>query len=240
MYNDWSIQIIKQGEEKMDNFEQRTWSDTTPGKSYVERLNFDPDRYWTTVRIEILGKTDETTYDLNLNLGGVKVKNYSKDNLRKGEKVVYEYAVDAQTSISVVGSISRSCVLHEAGAEITVTACYEGEMLKTEKVSWGDRTGGISVIEGLGMDDLHTWKTCVIRVKGDKNLQSFCTLTLIVDGDEYGRDQLDQSFTIHGTSSKEFQFDIHKKASLLVVGYISNNDVFTGAGVDIELEATYE
>lgn len=87
MYNDWNIQIIKQGEEKMDNFEQRTWSDTTPGKSYIERLNFDPDRYWTTVRIEILGKTDETTYDLNLNLGGVKVKNYNKDNLRNMESL---------------------------------------------------------------------------------------------------------------------------------------------------------
>ncbi len=226
----------------MENFVEKSWSDETPGKSYIERLNFSADRCWTKVVIEVTGTTKETTYEINVEVGGKKETGFSCYDLGDGAKKVHEYNVNKQAAINITGFIKRSSLLHEAGANITVKAYYEGDVAKSVIKTWDDRTAGISVIEELGIDknDDHEWEKCVIRVKGDQNCRTSCLLTFIVNGEEYGKEKMEDKFEIKGTSSKEFEFDINQKCSLLVAGYIANNTVVTGAGATIELEAIYK
>ncbi len=218
----------------------KKWEDATGGVSKIERLTFDADHNWTDGKITVTGTRSKSWLEIEANAGS---KNLLDTEFKiKNEEVMYfDFKVRECRAVAVTGKLQNWYVFG-AGALVSVSLGYsktEKPIKKVEK-SWSDSTAGISCIEGLGIDATHHWKSCVIEVVGDKDQVTGCLLTLLVDGDLYGMDLLEDSFTISGTSSKIFEFNIDKKSSLLVAGYITNAGVFTGGGLRITLTATYE
>lgn len=222
-----------------NTYVEKRWQDATGGKSYIEGLNYIADHMWTYGIITIKGTRKKTEVELEVTAGGKTLCKFDDFSIKDKETKTLKFNVNAKTSVSVLGCIKNSYVFG-AGVDIHVQLYFEGEKIKNVQKTWSDSTGGISCIEGLGIDAEKHWEKCSILVKGNKGKETGCLLTLLVDGDLMIIEEMKEHFTVTGTSSKLFEVDINKKASLLVAGYIGNSSIVAGAGASIILTATYK
>lgn len=222
-----------------DEFIEKSWQDATGGKSYIEGLNYSADHKWTYGIITVRGTRQKSEVELNVIAGGKCIRKFDDFSIKDGETKTFRFDVNAETSVSITGCVKNTYVLG-AGADIHVQLHFDGVKIKSVEKSWHDSTGGASCIEGLGFDADHHWEKCSILVKGDKNKETNCLLTLLVDGDLMMIDEMKENFMVSGTASKLFEININKRASLLVAGYIGNKSVVTGAGATVILTATYK
>lgn len=117
-------------------------------------------------------------------------------------------------------------------------AAAAGEEYKSESISWSACTEGISSIDNLCLYGTHLWEKCEIYLQGYENKNTGCMITLISNGEIHKEGRVDWMELV-GTQSRTYSFEIHKKVSLVVAGYISNPAII-GGGASITLTGFYK
>lgn len=197
--------------------EKKQWRDETGGTSKIDGLNFSADRVREscTVRIEGTGHSifGNACQKFKVYFNGEKIY----DNELKGVQTITK-KISGYQNFTVTGEMSISGMGTAIG-NVSVECTYdESSVLKSQSVSWKD-TAIMSEIEKLFLPAEQNWKRCEIKIEGEKNLSTGYHVQLIVDGQLASQNT--HEGTLNGTESVVFAYDINRKATLLVSGYIS-------------------
>lgn len=103
---------------------------------------------------------------------------------------------------------------------------------KCESKKWEDQTGGKSYIEGLDLEDDHSWTEGTITVTG----KSKTHVNLDVTAGELAL--FNESFTIRENETKQFIVKVNARMNVNISGFISNIYLL-GAGAKVVLQMHY-
>lgn len=217
--------------------EEKSWHDATGVKSNFEKLYFPGDREWVDCEVELKGRNGHQKFVVDI-MGGGKHLQSKTVYVEKGKSVTLKQLIGKQCAVSVGGSLERDGVFSSPDGDVIVRCTYDDSktILKSEKISWGDKTGGASCIENLFLEAKHYWQHAEILIENHPNQHSGAQVTLLANGEIVHEAPWTK---IDGSRQVEFSVPVNQQAPLVVVGYITNHDKVFGGGAKITLTGFY-
>lgn len=213
------------------------WEEETNSAANISDLHFPGDKKWESCLVEVRGIYNNQSFTIEIKEDGALIAK-EEFSLKKDEIRVIEQKIEKVCSIDVTGQLKAPGFL-KGGGYIYLTCTYDpSEQYKSETVTWNTTTQEVGHIDNLCLYGDKLWEKCEIYIKGYEKSETGCMLTLISNGEiqENGRILWTE---LIGSQSRTFSFQIHKKVSLLAVGYITS-PAWTNARVTITLTGFYK